>query len=237
MVSNNFDRTYNDGEHAVHRDVKIKAVSEYDYLGIYKSLLPGNLSADYSEYKYLSFTAKGSGLIELGLLKSSVEEWKEQYRVMVDLPEEEQTYYIPFDSFTSTGTTGKITADDLTTITFTFLPIEAKTNDLDLTITNVKFTKTASDGSLGVITELKNNFMIYPNPSKGNVKVILYSEVFIDATVSLYDVTGKEIYAIPVQLTNGKNEMDFNLKVKPGIMFLKVNSKQVNYGTSKIIFK
>jgi choice-of-anchor A domain-containing protein len=237
VVSNNFDRAYNDDEYAVHRDVKIKAVSEYDYLGIYKSLLPGNLSADYSEYKYLSFTAKGSGLIELGLLKSSVQEWKEQYRVMVDLPEEEQTYYIPFDSFTSTGTTEKITADDLTTITFTFLPIEAKTNDLDLKITDVKFTKKASDGSLGVITELKNNFMIYPNPSKGNVKMILYSEVFTDATVSLYDVTGKEIYAIPVQLTNGKNEIDFNLKVQPGILFLKVNSKQVNYGTSKIIFK
>jgi choice-of-anchor A domain-containing protein len=237
VVSNNFDRAYNDDEYAVHRDVKIKAVSEYDYLGIYKSLLPGNLSADYSEYKYLSFTAKGSGLIELGLLKSSVQEWKEQYRVMVDLPEEEQTYYIPFDSFTSTGTTEKINADDLTTITFTFLPIEAKTNDLDLKITDVKFTKKASDGSLGVITELKNNFMIYPNPSKGNVKMILYSEVFTDATVSLYDVTGKEIYAIPVQLTNGKNEIDFNLKVQPGILFLKVNSKQVNYGTSKIIFK
>jgi choice-of-anchor A domain-containing protein len=237
VVSNNFDRIYKDDEYAVHRDVKIKAVSEYDYLGIYKSLLPGNLSADYSAYKYLSFTAKGSGLIELGLLKSSVEMWTEQYRVMLDLSAEEQTYYVPFDSFTSTGTTDKITVDDLTTILFTFLPVEAKTNDLDLTISDVKFTKTSADGALGLITTFKNNFMIYPNPSKGNVKVLLFSEVFTDATVSLYDVTGKEIYTMPIQLTNGKNEIDFNVKVKPGILFLKVNSQQVNYGTSKIIFR
>ncbi|WP_249042007.1 ice-binding family protein [Polaribacter glomeratus] len=237
-VSNNFDREYNQDEHAIHRDVQIKAVSaEYDYLSIYKSLLPGNLSADYTEYKYLSFTAKGSGLIELGLLKPSVEEWKEQYRVMVDLPNEEQTYYIPFDVFTSTGTSDKITANDLTHIYFTFLPVEADTPDLDLTIKDVKFTKTATSGSLGVITELKNNFIIYPNPTNGNVKVILFSDAFTKATVSLYDVTGKEIYSAPVQLTSGKNEIGFNLKVKPGILFLKVNSKQTNYGTSKIIFR
>ncbi|WP_339662438.1 T9SS type A sorting domain-containing protein, partial [uncultured Polaribacter sp.] len=81
------------------------------------------------------------------------------------------------------------------------------------------------------------NFMAYPNPSKGNVNVLLYSKVDAKATVSLFDVTGKEIYVSDVQLTTGKNEIDFNVKVKPGVLFLKVNSKQVNYGTSKIIFR
>jgi choice-of-anchor A domain-containing protein len=238
IISNDIDREYNDDEHAVHRNVKITAHSEYDYLGIYKSLLPGNLSADYSEYKYLSFTAKGSGLMELGLLKSSIEEWTEQYRVMVDLPEEEQTYSIPFDSFTSTGTTDKITANDLTTIMFTFLPVEAQTNDLDLTISDVKFTKTdLGEGSLGLIKEFKNNFMAYPNPSKGNVKVLLFSEVNTNATISLYDITGKKIYSASAKLTVGKNELDFNVKVKPGITFLKVTSPEVNYGASKIMFR
>jgi choice-of-anchor A domain-containing protein len=234
VVSNNFDRVYNDDEHAVNRNVQIKAYSEYDYLGIYKSLLPGNLSADYTEYKYLSFTAKGSGLIELGLIKSSIEQWTEQYRVMVDLPNEEQTYYIPFDSFTSTGTTDKITADDLTTILFTFLPIGNES--LDLTISDVKFTKTPA-GSLGLIKEFENNFMVYPNPSKGDVKVLLFSEIETNATVSLYDITGKKVYATSTILTGGKNEIDLNVKVKPGIMFLKITSPEVNYGTTKILFR
>ncbi|WP_297815338.1 Ig-like domain-containing protein [uncultured Polaribacter sp.] len=73
FVWNDFDRTYQDDEYSINRNVEIKATSEYDYLTVYKSLLPGTLSADYSEYKYLSFTAKGSGLMELGLIKSSVE--------------------------------------------------------------------------------------------------------------------------------------------------------------------
>ena len=238
FVWNDFDRTYQDDEYSINRNVEIKATSEYDYLTVYKSLLPGTLSADYSEYKYLSFTAKGSGLMELGLIKSSIERWKEQYRVMVDLSEEEQTYYVPFDIFSSTGTTNKITADDLTTLAFTFLPVEANTKDLDLFISNVKFTKTAiEDQIVNKIEKFENNFMAYPNPSKGSVNVMIFSKVDTKATISLFDVTGKEIYVAPVQLINGKNEIDFNVKVKPGVLFLKVNSKKVNYGVSKIMFR
>jgi len=101
FVSNDFNRIYNDEEYAISRNVALQATSDYDYLTLYKSLLPGTLAADYSEYKYVSFTATGSGLMELGLIKSSIEEWKTQYRVMVDLSEEEQTYYIPFEIFSS----------------------------------------------------------------------------------------------------------------------------------------
>jgi len=64
FVWNDFDREYQDDEYTINRGVEIKAVSDYDYLTIYKSLLPGTISADYSEYNYLAFTAKGSGLIE-----------------------------------------------------------------------------------------------------------------------------------------------------------------------------
>jgi hypothetical protein len=140
--------------------------------------------------------------------------------------------------FTSTGTSENITADDLTTLTFTFLPVEANTKELDLTISDVKFTKTAvEEQTIAKIETFENNFMAYPNPSKGNVNMLLFSEVDTQATVTLFDVTGKEIYVAKIQLTTGKNEIDFNVKVKPGVLFLKVNSKQVNYGTSKIIFR
>lgn len=99
FVGNDFDRVYHDDEYAINRSIEIKATSDYDYLTVYKSLLPGTLSADYSEYNYLAFTAKGSGLTELSFIKSSIQDWKEKYRIMVDLSAEEQTYYVPFDAF------------------------------------------------------------------------------------------------------------------------------------------
>ncbi|MHB0754917.1 collagen-binding domain-containing protein [Polaribacter sp. M15] len=239
FVSNDFDRTYNDDEYAISRNVELQATSDYDYLTLYKSLLPGTLAADYSAYKYLSFTATGSGLLELGLIKSSIEEWKAQYRVMVDLSEEEQTYYVPFEIFTSIGTTAPITADDLTTLAFTFLPVEAQTTDLNLSIKDIKFTKTAVEEELvHKIEAFDNHFMAYPNPSQGNVNLLLYSNTPTEAKVSLFDVTGKTIYVTSASLLEGKNELNFDFaNVKPGVLFLKVSSSETDYGTSKIIFK
>ncbi|WP_445750116.1 collagen-binding domain-containing protein [Polaribacter sp.] len=239
QITNNFDRIYNEDELAINRNVEIKATSDYDYLTIYKSLLPGTLSDDYTQYKYLAFTAKGSGLIELGLIKASIEDWKQQYRVMVDLSKEEQTYYVPFDIYTSTGTQDKIVADDLTTLTFTFLPVEAQTKELDLTISNVKFVKAA--GSDGITVEkqevFENELMAYPNPSKGNVNLMLFSKTDTNATITLTDVTGKTIHKSTTDLTIGKNELEFNFNVKAGIYLLKVSSNEANYGTTKIIFR
>jgi large repetitive protein len=238
FVWNDFDREYLDDEYTINRNVEVKATSDYDYLTIYKSLLPGTLSADYSEYKYLSFTAKGSGLMELGLIKSSIEDWKAQYRVMVDLSEEEQTYYVPFDIFSSSATRAQLTAEDLTTLFFTFLPVEAQTTTLDLEISNVKFTKVAVEDQIAnKIEKFENEFMAYPNPSQGNVNLLLFSETDTEATVTLTDITGKVIYRSKTQLNAGKNELEFDFKVKTGVMLLQITSPENDYGTSKIIFR
>ena len=238
FVSNDFNRTYNEDEYAINRNVEIKANSNYDYLTLYKSLLPGTLAADYSEYKYLAFTAKGSGLMELGLIKSSIEDWKAQYRVMVDLSEKEQTYYVPFDIFASSFTQEKMSAEDLTTLIFTFLPVEASTTELDLEISDVKFTKIAvEDQIVNKIEKFENEFMAYPNPSKGNVNLLLFSETNTEATITLSDITGKIINSQKVNLNAGKNELDFNFKVKSGMMLLQVTSSENDYGTKKLIFR
>ncbi len=237
FVYNDFERVYDADEMPVHRNVQLQAHSEYDYLTLYKSLLPGNLPADYTEYGFLSFKAKGSGLLELGLVKSSVEEWKHQYRAIINAGEEEQTYYIPFDFFTSTGTNQKITADDLTMLTFTFLPVEAGTNDLDLTIENVRFTKSAPDGYEELLNTMVNEFMVYPNPSRGNVNCLLYSDVASTANVTLYDITGKTVYSAPINLEEGRNELNFNFNVPSGLMFFNITSPTMDFGTSKIIFQ
>ena len=237
-VTNNFDRTYNDEELPINRNIHVKAYSEHDYLSVYKSLLPGTIAADYTNYKYLSFKAKGNGVTQLVLVKSSIENWGEQYRTTVTLTEEEQTFFIPFDSFTSTTNTSNIVADDLTTISFTYVAEDAGTNHLDLKISDVKFTK--ENTALNVdefIKPMKNEFLAYPNPTKGKVNCVIQSDYTTEAIVTLYDIAGKIIHKGPINLIEGKNELDFNFKAKAGIMFLKIISSEVNYGTTKIVFK
>jgi hypothetical protein len=57
------------------------------------------------------------------------------------------------------------------------------------------------------------------------------------ATLFIFDVTGKILYNLPLQVNKGANEFDFNVNVKPGVLFIKITSPEVNFGTSKIIFK
>ena len=158
---------------------------------------------------------------------------------MIDLTANEQTYYVPFDAFISAGSKDSLIPDDLTTLTFTFLPVEAKTKQLDMFISNVKFVKAA--GTDGVVITKKetfdNAFLAYPNPSLGKVNLMLFSNTNSNATIALTDMMGKIIYKSSSDLKIGRNELDFNFVVAPGIYLLKVYNDDTDYGTSKIIFK
>jgi choice-of-anchor A domain-containing protein len=236
-VSNDLTRATTDDDMLINRNVNIEVFSEDDYATLYKSLLPGQIAADYNDYKFVTFKAKGSGLMELGLIKASVENWKHQYKAMINIGEEEQTYYIPFKFFTSAKSKEMINANDLTMLTFTFLPVEAKTKNLDLTISDLKFTKKAPEGYEDLLHTMKNEFLVYPNPSLGNVKCVLFSDVSATATVSLYDMTGKVVHSSNVKLNEGKNELDFNFNVPKGVMLLDIKNEKTSFGKSKIVFK
>ncbi len=236
-VTNDFNRVYEADELAIHRNVHIKAHSEYDYLTLYKSLLPGNTPEDYTDYKFLSFTAKGSGLLDIGLVKSSIQDWEKQFKATLNVKEKKQTYYIPYEYFKSSGTVEKIKANDLTMLTFTFLPVEAETNDLDLTIEGVRLTKSAPDGYEDLLSSIGNEAIVYPNPSNGNINCLLFSEDSGNAKVTLHDITGKLVYSAPLNIIKGRNELQFNVNVPSGLLFLNIKSSKTNFGTHRVMMK
>jgi hypothetical protein len=84
---------------------------------------------------------------------------------------------------------------------------------------------------------LENEFSTYPNPSNGYVKNTVFSTISTKATLLIFDITGKVLNNLPIQINKGANEFDLNLNVKPGILFIKITSPEVNFGTKKIIFK
>ncbi len=236
-VDNNFERVYSNEEKVVHRTVNLTTKTD-DYITLYKSLYPGNLPDDYSDYKYIAFTAKGSGLLDIGLVKSSVKEWKNQYKAPLNIKKEEQTYYIPFDYFKSGGSNANMTVEDLTTLTFTFLPARAETNRLDLVIKDVRFTKKAPEGYESLLTLMKNEYVVYPNPSNGTFNALLYSEINTSANVTIYDMTGKIQYNATVDLSEGRNELLFeNLNLPTGALMMNIAGSAVNYGTTKLMIR
>lgn len=112
----------------------------------------------------------------------------------------------------------------------------------DTSIAQVTVTVNATDSakSLGVLdnnNSVIKELQVYPNPSKGNFNLVVFSDKAEQASVILYDITGKVVYQNKLLLTTGQNKMNLTVDVKPGIMFVKVYSVHQNLGTKKIVIK
>jgi hypothetical protein len=66
---------------------------------------------------------------------------------------------------------------------------------------------------------------------------LLFSDKAVEATVTLHDITGKIVYKSQISLQEGKNEIDLNFNVSPGIMLLNIATNEHDFGTTKIIFR
>ncbi len=236
-VYNNFERVYKEDEKAIHRNVKLEATSN-DYLTLYKSLQPGNLPADYTDYNYVSFRAKGSGVMELGLIKSSVQNWNDQYRAMLNIRNAWHTYYVPFSFFKSEGNAGNLMPNDLSMLTFTFLPQVVGDNNLDLTIEDVKFTREAPEGYENHLSSVVNDFAVFPNPTNGNITCLLFSDYEANTTFTLRDTSGKVVSSEKIQIIEGRNEIQLSYEgVNPNMYFLSVENEKTSYGNAKIVIQ
>ena len=143
------------------------------------------------------------------------------------------------------------TPNDLTDDTISYSPGSLLSDSFEYTITDgngdattatVFITTTASRSvpesiTIGASELFVDNFMSYPNPTRGNVTTTLLSSSNTKATLFLFDTTGKVISSTNLELQEGVNLFDFNFKVKAGMLFMKIVSAEKNYGTYKIVFK
>ncbi|KGL59897.1 Ig-like domain-containing protein [Polaribacter sp. Hel1_33_49] len=108
----------------------------------------------------------------------------------------------------------------------------------DESIAQVTINVTSSKSS-GIVTTdaVIKDLQVYPNPSKGAFKVLVYSEKAEQASVLLFDVTGKVVYNKKQLLSAGNNTMNLHVNVQTGILFLKVYTDNTNFGTKKILFE
>lgn len=145
---------------------------------------------------------------------------------------DDEFFYMPKSGFTGTDTF-KYTITDATG--------DASTATVTVTVASVVIPR-SGNGDTSVSTTsssfvTRNDFTAYPNPSTGYVKTTIFSTTNTDAEILLFDITGKVILRKQTSLTMGKNELELNLNIKPGIMLLRVQSPETNYGTTKIVFK
>ena len=90
-------------------------------------------------------------------------------------------------------------------------------------------------GGLGTNDNLlENNFIIYPNPSSGNVNI----QPLLDlgtGTVSIYDMNGREVYTKKASL---QNTVSLNVEnLTTGLYILQISGADYNYSAKLVIKK
>ncbi|TXD63712.1 T9SS type A sorting domain-containing protein [Polaribacter glomeratus] len=152
-------------------------------------------------------------------------------------------------SSTVTSNGGKISVNNLTIVytpktgydgvdsfIYTITDASGDASTASVTVTVVIPKRDLTNATIDDHIDSKNEFLVYPNPSNGYVQSTLFSNIQTKATLYIFDVTGKVVYNSALEIKKGRNVFDLNLNLKPGVLFLKILSSEVDFGTSKIIF-
>jgi hypothetical protein len=87
-----------------------------------------------------------------------------------------------------------------------------------------------------VVTEIEviRHFNLFPNPNNGNMTMIYDLGKDTEASMNLYDVTGKLINRYNLQNTTGVIEIN-EAQLQNGIYFYRILVKGITVNTNKIV--
>ncbi len=178
----------NEETYQVERAVSLSAEVD-DYVNVYRSLDPNLNAIDLSYFNSLAFEAAGNGLLEVTLVKSSIEEWSDQFRTTLDLSEAGSEHILFSNDFDSES--DQLEMNDINMIVFTLVGQQQGFESRSLELQNVRFQNSvASDISL---LEAREHLSVYPNPVQDWMNFELPYSLEEPGLIVLRTADGKEI--------------------------------------------
>lgn len=225
---------YAANEYPVERNVTLEATTE-SYVSTYRALTPRFLPVDVSEYNSLKLKAKGTGTLNIRLIKASVNAWEDQYSTSINLTNTMTDYTLLFSQFTS-ATGAQIEANDITSIVYTMVAENGKTETKTMSVEQVSFA--TSDAITIAPVEVAVTTLAQPNPMKGVTNIEFTSPIEEAVTLKLYNQIGRLITEIPTDATRGTNGITLKRnKLASGIYFVKLDAEETEYKTLKLILE
>lgn len=85
---------------------------------------------------------------------------------------------------------------------------------------------------INLLNNGKETITLFPNPSSGIVNFSFNSETKTISTVSVLDITGKQVYSNKINLKEGVNQQELNLtSLQNGMYFVVIQSDNAkSYG-------
>ncbi len=224
-------------EFRLFRNVTID-VNVPDYVSIYKMMKAGGLSRDVSGYNQLQFkaSATNTGKLTIVLQKASIANWSEQYTYTMPINGDLNDYAINLKDFKSTGSNDTLKADDIVTITFSFIG-NGNNNHIIASMADVRFSQKEIIQPIAIAKTMN----VFPNPATERFNVRFVSDKNTKLTIQLVEIgSGRLILSKEASAVVGENLIPITLNTTmnaDGHYVLLMGNETMRYSPFKIVFR
>jgi len=182
-------------------------------------------------YNTIQFEAQGNQEVQLTLIKSSIDNWSEQFRINVKLDDTKNSHTINLNDLkNSLGS--QFLANDIQSIAISLIGDEKSSISYNLEVNNIKFINQDD-----LVNDKFINLDIFPNPARNHIIINMESSENKAALVSVIDISGKVRNQFSEYLLRGTNQINLDItSYERGIYLIDVTSNGKTY-QSKIIKK
>jgi hypothetical protein len=173
-----------------------------EYISLFRTLRPASIETDMSGYNNLSFSAWGSNIVEVTLVKKSIANWSKQYRSEIRLTRDRQEFDLSFKDF-SNGTNEPIKADDLVSVVFTYKGDNKTEKSYEMSIENLVFN--IKENQEKAIAE--GTIKVFPNPATEATDLTLNVAERGIAQINVTNLQGLQVGSFQVELAKGNNRI------------------------------
>jgi hypothetical protein len=229
-VTNDIKTTSDDPSvYQVERNISVKGKVK-KYAAIFRTLRPSGKTMDLKSFREVSFVASGKGTFEVVLVKKSIADWNNQFRMTVQLDGTKKTIALPFSSFRSAATTQSIIADDISSVVIAAKGDNKNFSAFQFELSDLKFSKFMDSNNAQVNA--------YPNPASEIVNIEFRLPSASPLTLDIFDTSGRLVSSIEKNGETGFNQLQLNVnQFIDGVYYCAINSKSTKLVTKIIVRK
>ncbi len=240
-IFHNNNTNVSNNELLISRNVQFEAENA-EVVTIYRGLTPKFNPKNLSAFNNLSMDITGAGTLELTIVKSSIENWENQYRVNFDLEEEKKNYVMTTADFVSEASSEPIDLSDVQMLIFKFYPTKQSEN-MSIVVEEIIFGY--NDNAISNINNQTNTqgfgnaldkSYCYPNPASNNTQLYFEMENDLDYTFTLSNNLGQVVKTFKQSATKGLNVVDLELdNFNNGLYYYSISTNTLENFKGKVI--
>lgn len=217
--------------YAVERDLILRGDLK-DYVAAYRALNPAFRPVYLDDYNTLSFKAKGTGDLEITIVKDGIEDWEQQMKTAVRLTSDLREFRLSLDRFYAPD--GAKDWSDVKMIVFTMKGDGENGQRFSLEVQDLAFTQEAATAS-ALPGEIERS-TVYPNPLVTTSSVLFRAPQQTEYVFQLLSASGIVVQENRGNTTTGINELSIvNNGYTPGIYFYTISLANGEVLSGKIL--